>query len=520
MHFLIIICAILYIGYRQIKSFKANQTRIASLKTIFSNFSLTLNTYYILDSEIQNINASSILESPESYSSIDDDADNHTRSLYIPVKLMTPQEGSNEDLKTIITTIDNYLLRNHNAAGDFNLMKDVVERTCSKIEDEIEAELPIPLYLGLMGTMIGIIVGIISIAVTGGGFSAFVENPAESIGSLMGGVALAMVASFLGILLTTWGTLSNKSSRANFENDKNKFYNWLQTELLPSVSETVASTLGLLQRNLTKFNSAFAENVDRMDDTLGSAVVSLSDQTTLLEALNNIDIEKFATANIEVLRQLKGTFKEFETFNAYVSSVNRCMTRVGQTTESIEQLYRRTQALQDVADFFQKESHAIDERKKLMEDTTQDINASLKRSIENISRTTQEGLDDMVKEISNLSNAFKEQIGQMNTEMESAIEKYNSLSSSISSIQQELNQMTSVKNAIAKQETAVNDLVMAVRQFHHAIASSPWGKNIEDADDNNSSPSILTTILMILAFIMGTLLFLKYYFDLDLTKYL
>lgn len=507
MHFFIIISAIAYIGYRQVKSFKANQRRIASLKTIFSKFSLKVTTFYIPEKRIQTISASIILKDEELYSSPVD-------ANEVPVKLIIIRSECSEELRKIVIAIDNYLLRNHNAAGDFNLMKDVVERSCTKMEDEIEAELPIPLYLGLMGTMIGIIVGIFSIAFTGGGFSAFVDNPSDSIGRLMGGVALAMIASFLGILLTTWGTLNNKSSRVNFENEKNSFYNWLQTELLPSVSETVASTLGLLQRNLTKFNSAFSENVDRMDNTLGSAVVSLSDQTALLQALNDIDVAKFATANVAVLKQLKESFKEFDTFNAYVSSVNRCMTRIEKTTMSIEQLYERTHALQEVADFFKKESGAIDERKKLLEETAQNINESLKESLEEIAKTSQKGLEDMAIQMSSLAQKCNEQIGQMNSEMETALQKFNSLTSTITSLQQELNQMGSVKSAILKQESAVNDLVMTVRQFHHAVASTPLGRSMEDTNDGGGI-SLMMTILKVLAFIMGLLLFLKFYFNID-----
>lgn len=47
-------------------------------------------------------------------------------------------------------------------------MKDVVERYCDAEEEEINIQQPIPLYLGLMGTMVGIIVGIGFIAVSGG----------------------------------------------------------------------------------------------------------------------------------------------------------------------------------------------------------------------------------------------------------------------------------------------------------------------------------------------------------------
>lgn len=68
--------------------------------------------------------------------------------------------------------------------------------------EEIHSQLPMPLYLGLMGTMLGIITGIGGIALkSGDGFNNFINNPSESIGILMGGVAIAMIASLIGIFL-------------------------------------------------------------------------------------------------------------------------------------------------------------------------------------------------------------------------------------------------------------------------------------------------------------------------------
>ena len=79
-------------------------------------------------------------------------------------------------LLRIINAINAYLLKNKGATGDFLLIKDIVERYCDTKREEIETQLPMPLYLGLMGTMLGIIIGIGYIAIVSG-FSAFIDNP-------------------------------------------------------------------------------------------------------------------------------------------------------------------------------------------------------------------------------------------------------------------------------------------------------------------------------------------------------
>ena len=527
MHLFIIFIAIIVIAIFQFKSFSDNKTRTNILLTVFQDYNLTSKVFYIPENKIQSIDAITIFQNPKKYSAIkaktnklDDTDESEGEEHYIPVSLIcVKRKEINVVLGEIIDCINNYLLRNHNAAGDFNLMKDVVERICSKMENEIESEIPIPLYLGLMGTMIGIIVGIGSIAITGGGFSAFVENPSESIGSLMGGVALAMIASLIGILLTTLGTLNNKSTKVNFEQNKNKFYNWLQTELLPSVSESVASTLGLLQRNLTKFNDSFSENVGKMDSTLGIAVDSLTDQTELLNALNDIDIDKFATANIKVLNDLKICFKQFEAFNNYIESVNYCMSKIKSSTDSIERLYNRTQALQELSDYFKKESKAIDQRQKVLAKSAEDINSTFEESLKRIADTSKDNAVRMTGALEEVLKTTNDKIAAINTEIEKTVNSYKALGSTIVSIQKELGQMSSVKEALNRQDKSINDLVMAVRQFHHAVSSTPWGNSERQFySQKEDTMSIFSSIIKIILFIMALLLFLKYYFNIDFVE--
>ena len=62
-------------------------------------------------------------------------------------------------LKDILNSVNGYLLRNKGAVSDFNLVKDIVDRNIDKVDDEISNHLPTPLYLGLMGTMLGIVGG-------------------------------------------------------------------------------------------------------------------------------------------------------------------------------------------------------------------------------------------------------------------------------------------------------------------------------------------------------------------------
>lgn len=126
----------------------------------------------------------------------------------------------NGTLQEIVGALNAYLEKNKGAASDFNLMRDIVERYTSAEEEQITILQPIPLYLGLMGTMIGIIIGIGAGAIAGD-FSG--AGLMESIPALMVCVSIAMAASFCGILFTTRLSLKFKTAKSTTEANKNRF---------------------------------------------------------------------------------------------------------------------------------------------------------------------------------------------------------------------------------------------------------------------------------------------------------
>lgn len=84
----------------------------------------------------------------------------------VEIKLIVVDETASPLLKKIVAQINNYLLKNQSAASDFNIIHDVVERNCDAADEEISQKLPVPLYLGLMGTVLGIIIGLFSLVST------------------------------------------------------------------------------------------------------------------------------------------------------------------------------------------------------------------------------------------------------------------------------------------------------------------------------------------------------------------
>lgn len=245
--------------------------------------------------------------------------------------------GENPLQKEINRVLNNYLIRNKGAASDYGLIKDVVERNCNSLEEEIETQTPWPLYFGLMGTMLGIIVGIGDIAINVG-FDQFVEKPEEHIGGLMGDVAMAMIVSCCGILFTTTLSFFAKKAKSILETRKNAFYSWFQSELMPIISKENASTgLKRLEENLSKFNESFEDNVKELNATFSVVKETSGNQALLMKTLNEMDLKKMAEANIEILSRFNQTVGQLEKFNSYINYSQTVLDDIAQRNTAISE---------------------------------------------------------------------------------------------------------------------------------------------------------------------------------------
>lgn len=259
----------------------------------------------------------------------------------------------NEILSKIMRSINTYLLRNRGAVSDFNLLRDIVQRNLDTLEEEINATIPVPVYLGLMGTMMGIIVGLFGLPDVGS--SAFLEG--GGINGLIGGVKIAMIASFTGLLFTVSNSgFAFKGAKNQVEGLKNDFFTFLQTELLPVLTESVNSGIIGLNRSLERFGVSFNENVQTLEALVQKNYESLMAQQKGIETLQRMDISRVANLNVTVLGELtrsvgalEGLANHLRMLDQFVSNsrdlVERTQNVVG-LSEQIMEVLSETKQLQ------------------------------------------------------------------------------------------------------------------------------------------------------------------------------
>lgn len=454
-HYLIVIPLIVVIIYFQVRVFIQASTKIDVFKSIFPSNRLD----YSIGKA--NIVVSEIKEDCSSQSEEDNDAiwqDDKDSSKDVIVREVEVSQISvrteNATMTSIKDALNMYLQKNSGAASDFALMKDVVERYCGAEEEEITVVQPIPLYMGLMGTMIGIIVGISVIAANGG-----VEK-LTNVSSMMTCVAIAMVASLVGIVFTTIISWKAKGAKTVVESRKNVFYSWLQTELLPVLSGNTVTALSMLQTNLMTFNQTFKGNIQEFDQVLTNVRKVSQDQAKALEAISRIDITQVAQANIAVLRELQKSTSQLEIFNQYLTNVNGYLDAVNSLNNNLSSHLDRTAAIERMGSFFESEIEQVKNREEYIRQVVGSVDRSLEQSFNQMVSTMNTYMGELrtktTSELDAIRNTYEQQ-------QKAFVEKLKEQQEALSQKTEEMEKVLAGIQSLAETKAAINGLTEVSR---------------------------------------------------------
>lgn len=311
---------------------------------------ITVCKIFVPIKEIENTAPEVILANTFNYQSVrNSDVDTEISTITI---IECEDDKKNEVFDNILRSINTYLIRNRNSATDFNLIKDITERNTNAVEEDINLTISIPLFLGLMGTMLGIVIGLFSMSnLTLTGDSGGGDALGQGITTLLGGVKIAMIASFVGLTLTTINSGGLfKGSKKLVEANKNEFYTIIQTELLPVINQSIGATFESLQRNLFRFNNEFTGNLGKFSELFGISFKALELQDNILSKIENIDITKIAKYNINVMKELNTSVEEFRKFNENAANVNLSLETSSALVGRLNDLLERTENLKNLAD--------------------------------------------------------------------------------------------------------------------------------------------------------------------------
>lgn len=244
-----------------------------------------------------------------------------------------PKNTENPEFADVIFKTNLYLCKNVGTTADYELLKNICEHDIEILDDQIHNTLNAPLYLGLAGTFIGIIGGLLGVNI-----NELLAGDITTSGfqTLLWGVAAAMVASLCGLGMTVYNTVySYKESVKDNDIAKEKYFDFLRRELMPVLSYSMASSLSSLKSVLGHFVDRFGKNLDHYADSAKLLNDNLENQHKVLEEINRLSLTRTATKIAETFVNLKDAADKLEIFKQYQDSLNATMNQVEGVTRHI-----------------------------------------------------------------------------------------------------------------------------------------------------------------------------------------
>lgn len=346
--FAIVACVL----FLQSRSYSETKKKIIQLRNFFPNASnlgiiqtsITkdhLRTKETLDAFLSNPPARHIqTHSTPIVIDDDDDIDDITSEeevepiVYTDIDLIKTRQGS-DPFKEIVYETNSYLCKNVGTSADFSILQDICERKLEALETQISNTINVPLYLGLGGTFIGIITGLFGIAFKVD--SLFSNANMSPLTNLLVGVVIAMIASLVGLSLMVWNSSKNYKEALDYsDKNKNAYYDFLRRELMPSLSNSMASSLNSLKSVLGEFIGKFGHNLDAYANSAELLNDNIKQQHLLLVEINRMKEREVAVEIAQIFSDLKDSADSLTTFRNYQDNLNETIEKVNTAVTKID----------------------------------------------------------------------------------------------------------------------------------------------------------------------------------------
>lgn len=436
---IIAILAVVGIVIFQWTAFSKTRHDIEDLERFFPDIkSVSLHESTISKSDLSNRDRlKSIAENPpvkkdEAYMTPDE----------MNVSLIYNTSGS-AAFKQVVVETNEYLCKNAGTSADLGVLQDICEKKLEVKENAARSTLNLPLFIGLGGTFIGIIIGVIGFAMdlnslfgsTKSTETAVVttaqlpdsnaavseifstdqtsltpeeeSNETNSLQFLLYGIGCAMIASLCGLGLTVWNTAFNyKKATADLDTKKNEYFDFLRRELMPTLANSMTSSLNSLKGVLGHFVDKFGRNLDAYADSAELLNDNLEKQHLVLSQIQDLGMTRMANRVAAAFTQLNDAADALNTFYQYQQGLNVTMQQVQTGVSQIETLINKFDnfigALSSVAN---------------AQGTAMALQQQFKEAIEQHFPTGSDGREMWRKEFDHLLEDAQKVTGQLNNQL-------------------------------------------------------------------------------------------------------
>ena len=189
----------------------------------------------------------------------------------VSTKRLKNVANKNAELHDLIEDINEYL-ESCKGTATFNIIQNKTERRITKLYDRATSKASFPTHYGLMGTFIGVFLGLLAFLL----ISVFSEDGItdDAIHSLIAGVLVSMSTSFIGLKMSTKANDLISDAKNKSDDDKNEFYEYIQNKLMPSVDISLTEALGNLHQTVSDFEPSFSHVISGFRQTFQECTVA------------------------------------------------------------------------------------------------------------------------------------------------------------------------------------------------------------------------------------------------------
>ena len=330
---IIAIVAVIGIVWLQFKCFNSTKKGIEELKTFFPPIDkvalkeCTTNKDAIAD----RFTLRQVAQNPPSKKDEVDMTDDD-----VNVSLITTAGGS-KAFKEVVFETNEYLCKNVGTSADLGVLQDICDKKLEVKENAVKSTLNLPLFVGLGGTFIGIIIGVIGFAFDLNSlFDSTSSSPAieQTVNVPEGNDNVPTIGSVESQQDEQSGDETNSlqfllpQATADLDTKRNEYFDFLRRELMPTLANSMSSSLNSLKSVLGHFVDKFGKNLDAYADSAELLNENLEKQHLVLTQIQDMGMTRMANRVASAFVQLNEAADALNTFHQYQQDLNTTIHQV------------------------------------------------------------------------------------------------------------------------------------------------------------------------------------------------
>ncbi len=243
-----------------------------------------------------------------------------------PVYQIQGPPSSSQRFVEIASHSNSYLEKNPGAVR-FTPLKEIAVGRTDTLAEAIEANLPLPLYIGLLCTFTGVIIGLVKIA--------FVGVTDAAIQGFIGGVLIGMIGSAAGLAMTTRSNFAYKNAKQEKDEKLEGYLELLRREAVAQESSPSTGIQGLREQ-LAAFHEGFSQYQTYVNQSLGDTVRLFRDLKDAFQQIQAVEqglqgIGRSLQANDSLIT------RQEQFLQSYVQRAEQMSQRMSERLQEVEQ---------------------------------------------------------------------------------------------------------------------------------------------------------------------------------------